>query len=193
METIGVCSSNFGNWSWDTDTLVKARSFLHQLLSLEFVVAFNIIMRILSSFYFLTVKLQKQSSDVLAAYEHMSSIQLDLELLKNNCEEEFHLWFHLWIDKMTILANKLNILVSTSQTASRQVHRSECSSCDSLTTIITSHQNWTKDLDKLNAQVKLFGLISSIAATYPTALIAEVDALYCADLPSSIVGKGHVP
>ena len=49
MEAIDTRSSDFGDWSWVTDTLVKARGFLHQLLSFEFVVAFNITMRILSS------------------------------------------------------------------------------------------------------------------------------------------------
>ena len=32
MEAIDTRSSDFGDWSWDTDTLVKARGFLHQLL-----------------------------------------------------------------------------------------------------------------------------------------------------------------
>ena len=77
-------------------------------------------MRILTSLRSLTVKLQKQTNDVLAAYKHVSSVHLDLELLKSNCEEEFH----QWCDEMTTLANEFNISVSTPRIASRQVHRS---------------------------------------------------------------------
>lgn len=63
--------------------MTKARGFLHQLVSYKFVVTF---IRVLSSLCFLTVKLQKKSSDILAAYEHVSEVITDLELLKTNCE-----------------------------------------------------------------------------------------------------------
>ena len=46
-------------------------------------------MRVLSSLRSLKVKLHKKSNDVLAAYELVSTVRLDLELLKSNCEEEF--------------------------------------------------------------------------------------------------------
>ena len=49
---------------------------------------FCIIMRILSSLRSLTVNLQKRANDIFAAYEHISDIMLELELLKTNCEEE---------------------------------------------------------------------------------------------------------
>ena len=39
-------------------------------------------------------------------------------------------------------------------------------------------------LDHITSKVKLLGLILSVAATYPVASIAEVGALYSADLPS---------
>ena len=51
-------------------------------------------MRILSSLCSLTVKLQKASNDILAAYEMVSEVQMNLDLLKTNCEEEFHLWLN---------------------------------------------------------------------------------------------------
>lgn len=84
--------------------------------------AFNITMRILTSLR-LTVKLQKKSNDILAAYELVSTVQLDLELLKANCEEEFHQWF----SEIMALANELNISVSTPRITCRQVHRSNAS------------------------------------------------------------------
>ncbi len=90
MEHISTCSSDYGNWSWDTDTLTKARGFLYQLNSFAFLVAFNITMRILTSLHSLTVKLQKASNDILSVYMLVTDVQLDLELMKVNCEEEFH-------------------------------------------------------------------------------------------------------
>ena len=66
MEAISIRSSENGDWAWDSDTCIKARGFLHQLLSFEFLVAFNITMRVQVAFA-LTVKLQKKSNDVLAA------------------------------------------------------------------------------------------------------------------------------
>ena len=54
---------------------------------------------------FLTVKLQKKSSDILAAYEHVSEVIRDLELLKTNCEEEFHF-------EIKTLADELNIPIA---------------------------------------------------------------------------------
>ena len=190
MEAIDTRSSDFGDWSWDTDTLVKARGFLHQLLSFEFVVAFNITMRILSSLRSLTVKLQKKSNDVLAAYELVSNVQLDLALLKSNCEEEFHLWFN----EMTTLADKLNISVSIPRIASRQVHRSNApadspESYYRRNIMIPFLDHITMELEERfgpihQTKVKLLGLIPSVAATYPIASISEVGDLYSADLPS---------
>ena len=89
MESISTCSSECGEWSWDTETLTKARGFLHQLVSFEYLITFNITMQILSSLHFLTVKLQKKLNDIFAAYEHVSNVQMELEMLKPNREEEF--------------------------------------------------------------------------------------------------------
>ena len=120
IKTISTCSSEYGEWSWDTETLTKARGFLHQLVSFEFLVTFNVTMRVLSSLRSLTVKLQKKSSDILAAYEHVSEVITDLELLKTNCEEEFHLWYC----EIKTLGDELNIPIATPRIAARQVHRS---------------------------------------------------------------------
>ena len=69
MESISMCSSKYGEWSWDPETLTKAIGFLHQLAGFEFLVTFNVVMKVLSSLRSLTVNLQKKSNDILAAYE----------------------------------------------------------------------------------------------------------------------------
>ena len=69
-------------------------------------------MRILSSLRSLTVNLQKKANDILAAYEHISDIMLQL---KTNCEEEFHSWF----DEIKTFADDLSIPVCTPRIAVR--------------------------------------------------------------------------
>ena len=76
-------------------------------------------MRVLSSLRSLTIKLQKKSTDILAAYEHVSEVVTDMELLKINCEEEFHLWF---CEIKTLMGDELNIPIATPRIAVRQVH-----------------------------------------------------------------------
>ena len=190
MEAISTCSAEYGEWSWDTETLTKARGFLHQLVSFEFLVTFNVTMRVLSSLRFVTVKLQKKSSDILAAYEHVSEVMLDLELLKMNCEEEFRLWYH----EIKTLADELNITVATPRIAARQVHRSNIPAdspeayyrrnlmipfLDHILTELTERFGPIQQ-----TKVKLLGLIPSITTTYSHASVTEVGELYKADLPS---------
>ena len=92
--------------------------FLRQITNFEFLVSFSIVMRLLSSLRGLTVKLQKQSKDILAAYDQVADVQLELELLKSNSEGEFHLWFQ----EITKQAESLNILVAMPRIHARQVH-----------------------------------------------------------------------
>ena len=120
----------------------------------------------------------------------MSNVQLDLALLKSNCEEEFHLWFN----EITTSADKLNISVSIPRIASRQVHRSNAptdspESYYRRNIMIPFLDHITMELEERfgpihQTNVKLFGLIPSVAATYPIASISEVGGLYSADLPS---------
>ena len=147
-------------------------------------------MRILSSLRSLTVKLQKASNDILAAYELVSEVQLDLELLQINCEEEFHLWFN----EVKTLADELDIAVSTPRITARQVHRANIPA-DSpevyyrRNLMIPFIDHITTELEGRfgpihQMMVKLLGLISSVAASYPLASIKEVGDMYEADLPS---------
>ena len=190
MELISTCSSQYGDWSWDTDSLTKARGFLHQLVSFEFLVSFTVTMRILSILRFLTVNLQKKSNDILAAYEYVSEAHLDLELLKVNCKEELHQWF----SEMKTMADELNIPVSIPRIAARQVHRSNIPA-DS-PEVYYRRYLMTPFLDHITSElkerfgpihktkIKLLGLILSVAASFPLAAIKEVGDLYKADLPS---------
>ena len=74
-------------------------------------------MRILGSLHALTVELQKKSSHILAVYERVSEVMLDLEPLKINCEEEFNLWY----SENKNLADKMNISIATPRIAARQL------------------------------------------------------------------------
>ena len=143
-------------------------------------------MRLLSSLRGLTVKLQKQSKD-LVAYDLVADVQLELELLKINCEEEFHLWF----EEITKFGESLNIIpISVPRVLVRQVHRSNTPA------VIDCPEDYYRQnimipfLDHILIEmqerfggthqkiVKLLGLIPSIAVSYASVSITEVGKLY---------------
>ena len=190
MESIRTGSSEYGEWAWDSETLTKAGSFLHQLESFEFLVSFSIAMRMLSSLRSLTIKLQKKANDILVAYEHVSAVQLELELLKTNCEEEFHSWF----SEIKSFADNLNIPVGTPRISSRQVHRANVPA-DSPETyyrrsvMIPFLDHITTQLQARfgpihQTKIKLLGLIPSVATTSSFSSVEGVGELYKTDLPS---------
>ena len=179
-----------GDWSWDSETLTKASGFLKLMTSFEFAVSFCIAMRLLSSLRGLTVKLQKKANDILVAYELISEVQFELELLKVNCEKEFTSWF----EEIEEFANDLSIPVTVPRISSRQVHRSNIPAespevyyrrnvmIPFLDHILVEMENRFGEIQQ--TKVKLLGLIPSTAVTYAAASISEVGKLYESDLPS---------
>ena len=157
------------------ETLTKANGFLHQLSSFQFLVSVSVTMRILSSIRSLTVNLQKKANDILVAYEHVSDVLTELELLKINCDEEFHSRF----DEIKDFANKLSIPVTTPRISSRQVHRANVPA-DS-PEVYYRRNVMIPFLDHLSSEmqsrfgpvqqtkIKLLGLIPSTAVTYSSA------------------------
>ncbi len=107
------------DWGWDSETVTKANGFLRQLETFEFIVSASITMRLLSSVRPVTVKLQKRSTDILKAYGQLSDVQLDLELIKINCEEEFHMWFQ----EIITFAELLNVDVAVPRVVGRHPQR----------------------------------------------------------------------
>ena len=115
---------------------------------------------------------------------------MNLELLKTNCKEKFHLWFN----EVKTLADELDIAVSTPRTTARQVHCANIPA-DSLeeyyqrNLMIPFLDHITTELEGRfgpihQTKVKLLSLIPSLAASYPLASIKEVGDLYKADLQS---------
>ena len=191
MESISTCSSEHSDWSWDLETLTKVNGFCHQLISFEFLVTFRVTMRILKSLQCLTITMQKKPNSIIAAYEHVPGVQLELELLRSNCEEEFHIWF----SEIKTLADDLNVPVSTPRITSKQVHRvtgptdsPEIYYRNNITIPFLDHIT-----TKLRARfgpihktkIKLLGLIPAVDATCYFASIKDVGELYKTDLLSS--------
>ena len=100
------------------ETLTKAYGFLHQVTNSEFLVSFLITMKVLSILQGVTVKLQ-QRSDVLKVYELVSDVQMELELLKTSCDDEFHSWFDITVK----FGEPLGIFASMPRIHTRQLHR----------------------------------------------------------------------
>ena len=67
LELISTGRSEYGDWSWDSETLTKAIDFLHQLTSSEFPVLFCITMRVFLSLRHVTINLQQRTHDVISA------------------------------------------------------------------------------------------------------------------------------
>ncbi len=190
MESITSCSTEFGTWSWDSETITKANGYLFQVTSFAFLVAFSITMRVLSSLRCLTVNLQKRGHDVLTAYEHVSAVQQELELLKVNCEDEFHAWF----EEIKSFAESLDISVSIPRITSRQVHRANIPA--DTPEVYYRRNIMIPFLDHITAEmetrfgpihqtkIKLLGLIPSTAVSYAASSIKDVGELYKSDLPS---------
>ena len=78
------------DWSWNGDFITKANGFLCQLQSASFLVAFNILLRILYVLRELTVKLQKQAIDVTYAYQQVTSVISTLKQMREDSESQFH-------------------------------------------------------------------------------------------------------
>ena len=176
MESINECSLKYGSWSWDSETLPEANGFLHQLTSFEFLISFSVTMRILSSIRSQTINLQK-ATDILAAYERVQDVQVEIELLKTNCEAKFHYWF----DEIKAFADELNIPVGVPRTSLRQIHRANAPA-DSPETYY--HRNvMIPFLDHISSEmqarfgpiqqtkIKMVGLIPSTAVTYSSTSI----------------------
>ena len=146
-------------------------------------------MNIFSILRGMTIKLQKQCQDILAAYELTSDVQLDLELLRANSEEEFHIWFQ----DIKKLADDEDIAVVIPKLALRQASRSN-TPADSPE--VYFRQNvMIPFLDYLlsemegrfgsqqQTKIKLLGLIPSISVEFNSASIDEVGKVYQSDLP----------
>ena len=109
---------------------------------------------------------------------------MNLELLKTNCEEEFHLWFN----EVKTLADELDIAVSTPRITARQVHHANIPADNPeeyyrrnliipfLDHINTELEGRFRPIHQI--KVKLLGFIPSLAASYPLASIKEVGDLY---------------
>ena len=190
MESINSCNTEFGSWSWDSETMTKANGFFHQVTSFEFLTVFSITMRVLSILRCLTVNLQKRSHDVLTAYGHVSDVQLELEMLKVNCEDEFCTWF----EEIKSFAEILDIAVSIPRITARQAHRANVPA--DTPEVYYRRNVFRPFLDHITAEIetrfgpvhqtkiKLLGLIPSTAVAYDAASIKDVGELYKSDLPS---------
>ncbi|ORU94881.1 MAG: hypothetical protein A6F71_09870 [Cycloclasticus sp. symbiont of Poecilosclerida sp. M] len=190
MESISECSSEYGEWSWDSKSITKANGYIHQLASSEFIVTFLTTMRILSSLRCLTINLQKKVNDILAAYDHVSDVQMEFELLRVNCEEEFHSWFA----EIKEFAEKQNTPIRAPRIVSRQVHRDNIPAdtpeayyrrnllLPFLDHICSEMQARFGPIHQ--TKIKLLGLIPSLAEKCSSESVKQVGELYKDDLPS---------
>ena len=117
-------------------------------------------------------------------------MQLELELMTENCEEEFHAWF----EEITEFATLLDIPVTMPRIHTRQAHRSNIPA-DSpeayyrrnimipfLDHILSEMRHRFGKVHR--TKIELLGLIPSIVVDFDAASIDAVGEFYRADLPS---------
>ena len=78
--------SDLHDWSWDGETVTKASGFSYQLKSSSFLIAFIILLEVLSNLRGLTCKLQM---DVLYANKRVKQVATTFEKMRQNSEQEF--------------------------------------------------------------------------------------------------------
>ena len=93
MPAINTGSMKHADYAWDPDTVTKILVFFITFINLNFLSHFLLQWDCLRG---LTVKLQKGSKDILQAYDQVSDVQLELELMKENCKEEFRMVWRNW-------------------------------------------------------------------------------------------------
>ena len=83
----------FRQWSWDAETVTKANGFVHNLTSSPFLVSSRILMVVLSLLRAVTVKLQRRSGDIIAAYDMEKEVHLEFCLAPcglRGCKNRVH-------------------------------------------------------------------------------------------------------
>ena len=107
--------NGYDTWNWNYETHLKATglfflNFYIKCLPLIFFIAILVTMGLLSTLCSVTVKLQHQSQDIISAYEQISDVQNEFELLKINIDEKFYTLFkevvELLLVKMSTLTGR---------------------------------------------------------------------------------------
>lgn len=123
MVNPGEVDDDQTEWNWDGETVIKASGFLHHLESSTFLIAFKILLEILSSIRGLTLKLQMEALDVLYAYREVRGIVTSLKTMRFNSDKEFSRIF----SETTVLGKDLHgkeFELNMPRVTSRQTHRS---------------------------------------------------------------------
>ena len=88
MEGISSRVVDYGDWSWDLDTVTKSNGFLRQITHFEFLVSFSIAMRLLSSLRGLVHRLNISADSPEACYRRNIMIPF-LDHILVEMEERF--------------------------------------------------------------------------------------------------------
>ena len=72
-------------YSWDPDTVTNTNGFLHNICKFEFFISFFVTKRLLNSLCGLNSQTSEGSKDILQAHDQVTDVQLELELMKENC------------------------------------------------------------------------------------------------------------
>ena len=166
------------DWNWDTETVMRATGFLHQLESSSFLICVQILLECLTRMRGLTLKLQMEAVDVLYAYKQVDNV---IKSLKNMREKASHT-FSVIFEETTQLGKKLHgddFELEKPRLASRQVHRDnvQVASVEDYYRVtlynefLTLFLNWKEDL--LLVSLTLLGFSSCCLVSVPPGLMRK--------------------
>ena len=106
---------------WDPKTKQDATSYLHAVTKFEFIIGLVSLYRLLHPLVGITQTLQESSIDVVKAYNHIQSSIDDMNLLRENMDDEFKNIYQ----QSERMVTKLSVEPAIPRTVARQMHRNK--------------------------------------------------------------------
>ena len=104
---------------WDAKSKVEATQFLNSLTKFEFVIGMIALYRLLHPVAGITQKLQGRTIDVIDAYQNVNTCIEDIQLLRENVDQESDVIFK----QAVRMADQLNVEPNIPRVAKKQIYR----------------------------------------------------------------------
>ena len=162
---------------WDSASRSDAQQVLGSITSFEFIIVFVSIYQYLSHLAGITVKLQKQASDIIKAHQMILEVADTYKHQRTDVDNNFHLIF----TQSILMADKVGATVMMPRIASRQQHHNNTEAHD-------PEQYYKRTiaiplLDHIIASIeKQFSQHTTIA----TSLLGLVPSVFCSESEASL-------
>ena len=104
---------------WDAKSKVEATQFLNSLTKFEFVIGMIVLYRLLHPVAGIMQKLQGRTIDVIDAYQNVNTCVEDIQLLRENIDQESDVIFK----QAVRMADQHNVEPNIPRVAKKQIYR----------------------------------------------------------------------